>query len=80
MLFGPSDESSVRHALAGDRLRFEHGTERLRLVVAVLRERARLATGAAGVPRGLERTIADIEKATDRSGVRRTRFSRRIRT
>jgi hypothetical protein len=80
MAFGLSGESSARRALGSElaHLRFEHRAERLRLVVAVLRERARLATGPAGVPRGLERAISDLEKATDRSEEGRARRSERI--
>jgi hypothetical protein len=82
MVFGPPGESSGWQTFGSElaRLRFERRTERLRLVVAVLRERARLATGTAGVPRGLGRTISDLEKAADRSGERRARLSGRIRT
>jgi hypothetical protein len=86
MVFGLSGESSGtrsgRQTLSSElaRLRSEHRAERLRLVVAVLRERARLAAGAAGVPRDLERTIAELERGTDRSGERHARPSGRIRT
>ena len=86
MVFEPSGESSGRQSPGSElaRLRFEHRAERLRLVVAVLRERTRLATGTAGVPcglqRGLQQAIAGFEKVADRSGERRARLSGRIRS
>lgn len=54
----PSPTSTLSSEL--ERVRLEHRARRLRLVVAVLREHARLARASGPMPRGLQQAITDF--------------------